>query len=75
MSATRFFKAEGVSPIWGVGPGCDAGPVSVGWSPLASAGVLTAVVLRWITLSSCRAPEQPKEGSSERNGLHSPGTV
>jgi hypothetical protein len=56
MSATRFFRADGVSPMWGVGPGCDAGPVSVGWSPLASAGALTVALLRWITLSSCCTP-------------------
>lgn len=30
------------------------GPVSIGWSPLASAGTVTAAVLRWITLWSCR---------------------
>lgn len=53
MSATRFFRADGVSPIWGVGPGCDTGPVSVGWSPLTSAGVFTVVMLRWITLLRC----------------------
>ncbi len=52
MSATRFFRADCVSPMRGVGPGYDAGPVSIGWSPLASAGFLTVVLLRWITLFS-----------------------
>ncbi|CAD5959144.1 protein of unknown function [Streptomyces sp. KY75] len=41
-----------MSPIRGVGPRCDGGPFSADWSPLASAGTVTAAVLRWITLLS-----------------------
>lgn len=50
----RFFRVGGVSPIWGVGPRCDGGSFSADWFPLASAGTVTAAVLRWITLWSCR---------------------
>lgn len=38
--------------MWGVGPRCDGGPFSADWSPLASAGTVTAAALRWITLWS-----------------------
>lgn len=68
--AVRIFRADGVPPLRGVGTGCDAGPFSVGWSPLASAGAVTAVLLRWITLWSyvrciCAAQSSPKKAPHE----------
>lgn len=71
MSAGWFFRADGVSPCWGVGPGCDAGPFSVGWSPLASAGVVTVVVLRWITLWSCGQSRTPSKRYTLEHVPHS----
>lgn len=71
MSAGWFFRADSVSPCWGVGPGCDAGPFSVGWSPLASAGLVTAVVLRWITLWSCQRCIRAAQSSPKKAPLES----
>jgi hypothetical protein len=46
-------------------------PVSAGWSPHATAGAVSAVVLRWITLLSCGETDvarSPSCGAQRRAG-------
>lgn len=53
LGQTRSFESVACPLARGVGLRLLPGPVSADWSPLTSAGVVTAVMLWWITLLSC----------------------